>query len=123
MSKHETVNQWGFTKGVSFLQCSVVRETLSKLSIEKKIPLYCTAADVQSAFSRTNRVCQLFECQLQREYGKLFLFKVGFNTNTDVISTANNMLSEKSQNGKAAVKGASAHQARGGSTLCPLVRW
>ena len=73
----------------------MTRETLTKLSIKKQIPLYCVAADVQSAFSRTNRVCLLFECQLQGEHGKLFLFSVGFNENTDVILTADGIFSAR----------------------------
>ena len=95
VSEHQVRNQWGFSRGVSFLQCPVTRECLSKLSIEKQMPLYCVAADVQSAFSRTNRVCQLYECQLQGEHGKLFLFTCGFFENTDVILTANGMYSER----------------------------
>ena len=75
---HSVINQWGFKKGTSFLQCPLVRECLTKLAIEKKTPLYCVAADVASAFSRTNRVCQLFECSGQGEYGKLFLFTIKF---------------------------------------------
>ena len=92
---HEVSTQWGFSRNVSFLQCPVTRECLTKLSIEKQIPLYCVAADVQSAFSRTNRVVQLYECQRQGEFGKLFLFSVGFFSNTDVILTANGAFSER----------------------------
>ena len=95
VSKHAVKNQWGFSKGISFLQCPVTRECLTKLSIEKHIPLYCVAADVQSAFSCTNRVCQLFECRLQCEFGKLYLFTSGFFTNTDVILSSNNSFSER----------------------------
>ncbi len=93
--EHEVKTQWGFSKGVSFLQCSVTRECLTKLSIEREVPLYCVAADVQSAFSRTNRVVQLFECQRQGERGKLFLFSIGFFSNTDVILSANGLFSER----------------------------
>ena len=34
VSDHAVPNQWGFTAGTSFLQCPVVRETLTKLSVE-----------------------------------------------------------------------------------------
>ena len=53
VKSHEVSTQWGFSRNISFLQCPVTRECLTKLSIEKQIPLYCVAADVQSAFSRT----------------------------------------------------------------------
>ena len=43
---HEVSTQWGFSRNISFLQCPVTRECLTKLSIEKQIPLYCVAVDV-----------------------------------------------------------------------------
>ena len=95
VSAHAATNQWGFTSGTSFLQCPVVRETLTKLSNEKKTPLFCAAADVQSAFSRTNRTCQLFEGNYQGEFGKLFLFSKSFATNTDIVLCCNKQFSER----------------------------
>ena len=88
-------NQWGFRKGVSFLQCPLVRESLTKLAIESRTPLYCVAADVASAFSRTNRICQMFESSAQGEHGKLFLFTTNFFKNTDVILSCNNQMSAR----------------------------
>ena len=95
VSNHAVVNQWGFSAGISFLQCPVVRECLTKLAIEKKTPLYCIAADVQSAFSRTDRFCQLYENFSQGEFGKIFLFSKQFASNTDVVLTCNNQMSSR----------------------------
>ena len=85
VKEHDLDMQWGFTPGVSFLQSSIARESISKLAVEKGDRVYLIAADVESAFSRTDRICQLSELGIQGEFGKLFLFSAMFFTNTNVV--------------------------------------
>ena len=72
---HQLSMQFGFSAGISFLQASVARECVSKYAVDKGDHIYLIAADVESAFSRTERICQL---GFQGEFGKLFLFSVSF---------------------------------------------
>ena len=90
---HQLSMQFGFSPGISFLQASVARECVSKYAVDKGDQVYLIAADVESAFSRTERICQLDELGFQGEFGKLFLFSVNFFANTKVVMGANKKFS------------------------------
>ena len=91
---HKLSMQFGFSAGISFLQASVARECVSKYAVDKGDHIYVIAADVESAFSRTERICQLDELGFQGEFGKLFLFSVSFFANTKVFMGANGLFSD-----------------------------
>ena len=90
---HKLSKQYGFSKNVAFLQASIARECVSKFAVEKGDQVYLIAADVESAFSRTDRVCQLSELGVQGEFGKLFLFSCNFFRNTNVVMKASGQFS------------------------------
>ena len=94
VKSHQLSMQFGFSPGISFLQASVARECVSKYAVDKGDHVYLIAADVESAFSRTERICQLDELGFQGEFGKLFLFSVNFFANTKVVMGANKLFSD-----------------------------
>ena len=53
--------QYGFRKGVSFLQCSVLRETITRHAHYNNYKLYLLSTDISNAFSCTLRWIQLLE--------------------------------------------------------------
>ena len=84
MTEHSMVpTQWGFSKGISFLTATFVRETLSKMALETNKNIFLVASDIESAFSRTERQLQLYELCTQGESGKILLFSRAFYTNTN----------------------------------------
>ena len=85
--------QYGFSKNTAFLQASVARECVSKYAVEMGDHVYLIAANVESAFSRTNRICQLAELGIQGEFGKLYLFRCQFFKNTNVVMGASGRFS------------------------------
>ena len=66
--------QYGFTKDVNYLQCTVIREALQTVCEEKKISVICLTSDISNVFSRTDRISQLYECLKGGEHGKYFRY-------------------------------------------------
>ena len=85
--------QWGFTPKVSFLTATFVRETLSKLAFDNNINVFLISSDVEAAFSRTERLLQLYELSRQGEAGKILQFSDSFYTNTDVVMSSGSSFS------------------------------
>ena len=103
--KCKVPTQWGFSKGVSFLNATVVRETLSKMAFDKNMDIFLIATDIESAFSRTERYLQLYELATQGESGKILLISKAFYTNTDVILGEGDIFSDMFSEERGAAQG------------------
>ena len=53
--------QFGFTPGINYLLCGVLRETLVRKRLNRGERTYVLAVDVKNAFSTTSREAQMFE--------------------------------------------------------------
>ena len=106
MTKHSMVpTQWGFTSNVSFLTATFVRETLTKLAYDNDTVIYLIASDIESAFSRTERILQMYELARQGEAGKILLFSHYFYQNTDVVMSSGPEFSALFQEQRGAAQG------------------
>ena len=77
--------QYGFTSGVNFLLCSVLRESLIRKAVkEKKAPLLL-ACDVKNAFSKTSRECQMYELYNAGERSKIWKYSQHTYLNTYTV--------------------------------------
>ena len=105
VKEHKLDTQFGFSENISFLQSSVARECISKFSVDKGDQVFLIAADVESAFSKTDRICQLSELGGQGEFGELFLFSVSFFENTNMVMKSGGKFSTVFQETQGAPQG------------------
>lgn len=77
--------QFGFTAGINIFQCVILREMMIADAEENGKPLYCLAADVSNAFSRTQRQNQLLELERAGEFSKLLQYSKATYTNTNTL--------------------------------------
>jgi len=85
---NQTDLQYGFTKGVDYKSCTVLRETATEYQRQEEKTTYILAADVKNAFSRTNRICQLYE--LWRSGSRLALFMYNQATYKNTFTVVRN---------------------------------
>ena len=83
--KCELDTQYGFRKGVSFLQNTFLRETTSLYYHYKRKKLYFLSTDISNAFCCTLRWLQLFQLSASGEKGKILLFSKNVYSNTNFI--------------------------------------
>ena len=77
--------QFGFSRGINFISCGVLRETIVRTAIDEgKNPLML-ACDVKNAFSRTSREAQLFELYQVGERSRIWEYSKGTYTNTFTV--------------------------------------
>ena len=80
--KNQPELQFGFSRGVNFLNCGVLRETIVRAAVDEgKSPLML-ACDVKNAFSRTSREAQMFELYHIGERSRLWEYSKSTYTNT-----------------------------------------
>ena len=83
--------QYGFTAGVNFLLCSILRESVIRKAVKEGKRPVLLACDVKNAFSKTSRVCQLYELYQAGERSKIWLYSKATYSNTwTVIKRAKN---------------------------------
>ena len=68
--KAQPSTQYGFTEKTNYLICSILRETLQTYSELNKVILIALTSDMSNAFSRTDRISQIYELILAGEFGK-----------------------------------------------------
>ena len=84
-SKHVHEFQFGFRAGVSFLLCSILRETLSRHAYYSNDWLAQVSTDVKNAFCTTLRPNQMAQLISRGEKGKLLKFSNCYYKNTNFI--------------------------------------
>ena len=88
--KHALPTQYGFRKNVSFLQNSILRDTLCRNSYFKKTKMYKLSTDISNAFCCTLRWIQLFQLSACGEKGKLLKFSKAVYSNTNFFIKGEN---------------------------------
>ena len=82
--KAQPSTQYGFTEKTNYLICSILRETLQTYSELNKVILIVLTSDISNAFSRTDRISQIYELILAGEFGKYLSYS--YNTYTGTIT-------------------------------------
>ena len=77
--------QYGFSEGLDYKMCSVLRETATEINTNRKLTTFICASDVSNAFSKTTRCSQLYELWRTGLRGGIFLFSKGTYTNTYTV--------------------------------------
>ena len=82
--KNQPETQFGFTGGVNFLLCTILRESTVRLAVKQGKSPILLACDVKNAFSKTSRVCQMYELYNAGERSKVWKYSAHtyFNTFT-----------------------------------------
>ena len=91
--------QYGFTAGTNFLQCSILRETVSRYAHFNNKKTYVISTDVSMAFNKTLRWISLFNIAANGESGQLLKFSKACYTNTNFFikskDTSSRVISEE----------------------------
>ena len=82
--KAQPSTQYRFTEKTNYLICSILRETLQTYSELNKVILIALTSDMSNAFSRTDRISQIYELILAGEFGKYLSYS--YNTYTGTIT-------------------------------------
>ena len=77
--------QYGFTENTNYLLCSVLRESLQTYAEDTKKPMICLTSDVSDAFSRTDRISQLYELSNAGEFGKFLEYSINTYKRTILV--------------------------------------
>ena len=118
--------QYGFTSGVNFLLCSVLRESvIRKAKKDGKAPIML-ACDVKNAFSKTSRTCQMYELYNAGERSKVWLYSKHTYENTWTVvkkgSNYSDMVEEMCGSKQGGVKSAVDYKSYN-SPLYKLIKW
>ena len=118
--------QFGFTSGVNFLLCSVLRESKVRKSIKEGKKTVLLACDVKNAFSKTSRACQMYELYNAGERSKIWLYSKHTYTNTWTVikkgSNYSDMVEELCGSKQGGVKSAVDYKSYN-SPLYKLIQW
>ena len=83
--KNQPELQFGFSRGVNYLTCGVLRETIVRQALDEgKNPLML-ACDIKNAFSRTSREAQMFELHEVGERSRIWEYSKSTYTNTYTV--------------------------------------
>ena len=77
--------QYGFSSNTDFKLCGVLRETAIRWNSDRNQTTFLCSADVSNAFSKTNRVCQLYELWRCGARGDIFMYSKSTYTNTYTV--------------------------------------
>ena len=83
IAKESTQNtQYGFTPGINYLLCGVLRETVVRKRKNRGQKTFILAVDVQNAFSTTSREAQMYELRQIGETEGIWQYSKGTYSNT-----------------------------------------
>ena len=80
--------QFGFTPGINYLLCGVLRETLVRKRMNRGEKTYVLAVDVKNAFSTTSREAQMFELRRIGEEEGIWRYSESTYNNTWTVLKA-----------------------------------
>jgi len=83
--KAQSGTQYGFTEETNYLICSVLREALQTYSVDTGKAIIFLTSDISNAFSRTDRISQLYEAIRAGEFGKYFEYTCNTYTGTITV--------------------------------------
>ena len=80
--KFQQGTQFGFTSGLNYLLCGILRETLVRRRKNRGEKTFILAVDVRNAFSTTAREAQLYELKQAGETEGIWLYSLATYDNT-----------------------------------------
>ena len=80
--ENQPPTQYGFTEGVNFLLCTLLRESIIRKAVSQGKNPVLLACDVKNAFSKTSRPCQMYELFNAGERSKVWKYSLATYSNT-----------------------------------------